>query len=396
MQPPIHPNPYAPPTVALGFAVNEPQRYDFEAEVLESDVHRATRQIGRFLLAFAFLGFILFSSATLIFYSLRSGPTGSYLILLCVVPLLLFILFLMLKLAWLNIGPGMGRQRVLATPLILGHKHGTITDSEIRVSSGKGTSIHPLESCCYAEVRSDTLVFAFDQRRLMLCVLPRRAFAAGCFERAAKLLVQNAMATKASPAAGVIDQRLLQADQFFQIEMPDGVAFSGPLTTREILASPLRNQANSVKWRLLLLIGFFNLLLLATFSFLYYRLRIELGLVLLATTVYMNYKMWKIYRVSLKWSKSPDQVLMQMRGVIDDQALYVTTPIGASIYRWDIFTEATIQNELMSLALPGKLGHRVILSRRQFASDNDWSKAKELIRAKGHLFPIPRFAAESS
>ncbi len=220
-------------------------------------------------------------------------------------------------------------------------------------------------------------------------VLPQRAFADGCFEPAAKLLIQNALASKVSPAAGVIDQRQVQADQFFQIEMPEvGISFSGPLTTRDVLASPLSIQTKKAKWILIAISVLVNLFALFTFIFLFNKMPLELGIMLFAFILFLNVQFWRVYRANLNWTKTPDQVLMQSRGVIRTQALYATTPTGASIYRWDIFTEATIQDEIISLALPGKLGHRVILSRRQFASDNDWSQAKEIIRGNGHFFPI--------
>ena len=47
MQPPIQPNPYAPPLAPIAFT-HEPPRYEFAAEVLESDVHRVTTTIGAF------------------------------------------------------------------------------------------------------------------------------------------------------------------------------------------------------------------------------------------------------------------------------------------------------------------------------------------------------------
>ena len=79
---------------------------------------------------------------------------------------------------------------------------------------------------------------------------------------------------------------------------------------------------------------------------------------------------------------------MRSQGVLTHHALHASTPAGASVYQWDIFTEATIQSDLLSLALPGKLGHRVLLARSQFASDDDWLKAQEIIREQARHFPI--------
>ena len=156
------------------------------------------------------------------------------------------------------------------TPLIVGHIHGTITDSEIRISTKQYTSIHPLKSCSYADLRGDSLVFAFDQRRLLLTVIPRRAFVAGCFERAAKLVMQHAVANKVSPADGVVDRRL-QAGEFYPIDLPtEGVRFSGSITSRDVLASPLRSQNMKVKW---ILIGCNRLCDLATYGHVHCSLR---------------------------------------------------------------------------------------------------------------------------
>ena len=384
MQPPIQPNPYAPPLAPIAFT-HEPQRYEFAAEVLESDVHRATRRMVRFFVGFCILSMGIFLSMLMILVSLRPFNLPVVIFFTASAALLLVVLILT---AWLNLGPGAGRLRVRGTPLIVGHVHGTITDSEIRISTKQYTSIHPLKSCSYADVRGDSLVFAFDQRRLLLTVIPRRAFAAGCFERAAKLVMQHAVANKVSPADGVVDRRL-QAGEFYPIDLPtEGVRFSGSITSRDVLASPLRSQNMKVKWILMGAIAFVILLPTAMFIVLYDKLRLEFGLVLFAIFLFMILRLWGVYRKNLGWAKSPDQVLMRSQGVLTHHALHASTPAGASVYQWDIFTEATIQSDLLSLALPGKLGHRVLLARSQFASEDDWLKAQEIIREQAGHFPI--------
>ena len=385
MQPPIQPNPYAPPEAAISFAAHEPQRYEFAAEVLESDVHRATRRLTGFVVGFCFLSGALFCSVLSILVSLR--PMNLPVVIFFTAAALLF-LFALLRITWRNLGPGVGRLRVRATPLIVGDIHGTITDSEIRISAKQYTSLHPLRSCSYADVRGDSLVFAFDQRRLLLTVIPRRAFAAGCFERAAKLVMQHAVANKVSPTDGVVDRRL-QSGEFYPIDLPtDGVHFSGSITSRDVLASPLRSQNTKVKWILIGAIALMALMPMILFVLFYDKLRLEIVLVLSAFFLVLILRLWSTYRKNLGWAKSPDQVLMRSQGVLTHHALHASTPAGASIYQWDIFTEATIQSDLLSLALPGKLGHRVLLARGQFASDNDWLKAQEIIREQACHFPV--------
>lgn len=384
MQQPIHSNPYAPPEAPQSLVPHEPERYEFKVEVLEADVHRATRRLGHFFVGFCFLGGALLVSLLVILTGFFSGNLAP---LLYFVPTSVFFLIAMTRMAWLHLGPGIGRLRVRTTPLIVGPIEGSITDAEIRISSQTSTEIYPLKSCCYAEVRADTLVFAFDQRRLLLNVLPRRAFAAGCFERAAKLLIQHAVASQASPADGVIDQRL-QADEFYPIDLPtDGVPFSGAITSRDVLASPLREQASKIRWMLMGAIIFVLLLLLAVVVPLYDKLRFEFGLILFVIFLFLILRIWGTYRRNLDWTQTPDQVLLRSRGVISQQSLHASTPAGATIYRWDAFTEATIQKGLISLALPGKLGHRVLLSRSQFATDSDWSQAQAIIREQTRYFP---------
>lgn len=337
MEPPIQANPFAPPTTPLGFGINEPQQYHFEADVLESDVHRATRRLGRFFIGFFFLSFLLLLTLFSIFTSLATRNIP----LLCFfVPSFLLFATILVRTTWLNLGPGAGRLRVRATPLIIGHIRGLITDSEIQVCTEKTASYHPLKSCCYAEVRSDTLVFAFDQRRLMLTVIPQRAFAAGCFERAAKLLIQNALASKVSPADGVIDPRL-QADEFFAIDLPsDGVSFSGAITSRDVLASPLQKQAKKIQWVLIGTGILFCGIPLVAMVVLLQRQHIELAILLFVFFLFLNLRIWKVYRKNLNWMKTPEQILLKSRGVIGHEALHAATPAGATIYRWDIFTEA--------------------------------------------------------
>ncbi len=201
-------------------------------------------------------------------------------------------------------------------------------------------------------------------------------------------MIQHAVASQVSPANGVIDERL-QTGEFYPVDFPiDGVHFSGAVTSREVLASPLRNQATKLKWMLLGVSIFITSMPLLLVVVLRDKIRMEITLLLFAFLLFLNLRLWRVYRRHLDWTKTPDQILLRSKGVLGHHTLHASTPAGASIYRWDIFTEATIQNDVISLALPGTLGHRVLIVRSQFADDSDWSRAKEIIREQSRFFPV--------
>jgi hypothetical protein len=370
-------NPFEPPRTTPEKATAALARtIPFNVVVGSQDVNAATGQIrSTVTLIFVLIPLMLLNLLLLIGF-LRHGLANSD----SPLPVISMMLIsgIMGLLLWRNLS---ATTRIMNSyPLAFGHMWGQFSADGVHITTEHGSSFHPLRALLYAEVRNRVLIFAFDRNSIVRYYLPERAFTQGGFDEVAAFLTSSATPL---PAGDLVDERVLVRENLLPIELePNAIAISGCLTMDDFCQSEVRQLIALYRRKVFLwvcsLCFVFSALPIAMYL---YSQKLLLAFVVAAIGTWLILRLLKRTRRALGAHHRPDQVLLELKGGIEAAGLHVATPLGVSKSNWSMFVSFAKTGDIVSLRLPGTSGHHVILTRRLFSKESDWTRAIAILES---------------
>ena len=366
-------NPYASPTESEADFVADLEEIEFEAIVERADI---TQVLSRPWLFFGTALIMVGGFALLMMLLLavqppprgRNGPIG-------VIVFFQILMFLVGINGWNRFGPGIGSRIALRDPSAVGPIAGRITADAIHFERETSSGFFWLKYLTSLRTNQRGVVLTFDSFRSRLFIIPRTAFLPGGFEAAVQRLSQHFEKNPPAPLSGFDPRQTEAPDLPLLLETgDDAVHYEGELLFADLRSTQLQRQllAGKVLVFLLSCLGFGA----ATFVFILAGpIEKIFGLVMATVGAFFLYHWFKLLRET-----RPEQIVGASQGVVDRDGVIDSTVIGQIRYGWWMFQWCMIQDDVAVLRTRGQIQYYILLTRREFASQQHWNDAVELMR----------------
>ncbi len=162
----------------------------------------------------------------------------------------------------------------------------------------------------------------------------------------------------------------------------NGISFVGPIFVQDFAGTPVGKAIQRARWAwvwLLLISGLVGLFVGSFTESIPIGGSIAGGLFLYLWFV-SHLPVWRQQQQLADHTDGSPTVAYRVAGSVSDDWISAETAVGGGRYQWAAFdTYKPLDADRISLCLRGKVPHLVLLTRRQFQTDEDWSRALALI-----------------